>query len=304
MKKVFLTGAAGFIGRHTIPFLLDKGYEIHAVFDDVHPDSIKNDKLIWHQCNLLDAGQQEKIIASIKPTHLLHFAWYTVHRKYWTATENLNWVQASLDLFKNFAENNGKRAVSAGTCAEYDWSHGFCSEKNTPLKPATLYGACKNGLQEILTQYTRNSGVSFVWGRIFFLYGPYENSERLIPYVINSLLKNQIAQCSHGNQIRDFLHVEDVASAFTDLLESNVTEAVNIASGIQIKIKDLVYKIAQKLDKTSYIKLGEVPASENEPAVLYADVSRLKDEVGWKPKYDIDSGLEQTIEWWKKHLND
>ena len=117
-------------------------------------------------------------------------------------------------------------------------------------------------------------------------------------------MENQIAQCSHGNQIRDFLHVEDVASAFVALLESDVQGAVNIASGKPLALKEVIYKIAQKIGGVDRIQLGVIPSPADEPQTLTADVRRLTEEVKWQPEYDIDSGLEQTIEWWKKHLND
>ncbi len=303
VKKVLLTGAGGFIGRHSIPFLLKNDYEVHAVYNIAETDIAAHKNLFWHKCDLLNSAEQKYLLSKIKPTHLLHFAWYTAHGKYWTAIENLRWVQASLDLFVNFAENGGRRAVGAGTCAEYDWNYGYCSEEITPLKPSTLYGACKNSLQEMLSRYSKQAGISFAWGRIFFLYGHYEYPQRLVPYVICSLLKNQTAQCSHGNQIRDFLYVEDVASAFVALVENDVQGAVNIASGKPLALKEVIYKIAQKIGGVDRIQLGVIPSPADEPQTLTADVRRLTEEVKWQPEYDIDRGLEHTIGWWRKHLN-
>jgi len=303
MKKVLLTGASGFIGQHTIPFLIKKGYEVHAV-DIVKKPShiIKSKKLLWHECDLLNHKQQKVLFAEIKPTQLLHFAWYAVPGKYWTSYENLKWVQASLELAINFHQSGGERAIFAGTCAEYDWNYGYCSEEITPLKPATLYGACKNSLHEMLKHFSNQTKRSYAWGRIFFLYGPNEHPNRLISSIVCSLLKGKPARCSHGNQIRDFLYVEDVASAFVSLLESKVESAVNIASGVPVSIKEVVSKIAEKLGRSDLIRLGAIPVNSSEPPLLVADAGRLINEVGWKPKYDLDSGLEQTIQWWKEHL--
>ena len=190
----------------------------------------------------------------------------------------------------------------AGTCAEYDWQYGYCSEQVTPLAPATLYGTCKHSLQIVLDSFARQTGLSAAWGRIFFLYGPHEHPSRLISSVIVSLLKGEPARCSHGNQIRDFLYVEDVADAFTALLESDITGPVNVASGGPIALRDIIYKIAEKIDREDLIQLGVVPVSSHEPHLLVADVSRLTDEVGWMPKYNLDRGLEQTIAWWRSYL--
>jgi len=212
MKKVLVTGGNGFIGRHCLPLLLDQGYEVHIV--DLTFVEEKNSDVQWHKANLLDPGQVSRLMAQVQPTHLLHLAWYAVPGKFWTCVENFRWVQASLDLLQAFVSHGGHRVIMAGTCAEYDWKYGFCSEGMTPLLPATLYGACKHSLQVMMDAFSRQTGLSSAWGRVFFLYGPYEHSERLVSSVIRSVLKGDPALCSHGNQIRDFLHVEDVASAF------------------------------------------------------------------------------------------
>ena len=303
MKRVLLTGASGFIGQHTIPFLIKKGYEIHAIDISKKPlHIIKNKKLFWHKCDLQNYSQQKILFAKIKPTHLLHFAWYAVPGKYWTSLENIKWVQASLELAMNFHKSGGKRAVFAGTCAEYDWNYGYCSEGITPTNPQTLYGTCKNSLQQILAQFSKQTGISSAWGRIFFLYGPYEARTRLVPSVIISLLKDEPTRCTHGNQIRDFLHVEDVASAFVSLLQSNVEGPVNIASGQPVALKTIIYTIAELLKKRHLVKLGVLPTPENEPPFLVADVRKLNQQVGWKPKITLEAGLKSTIEWWKQGL--
>ncbi len=302
MKKVLLTGGSGFIGRHSIPFLLDKGYEVHAVFYEKEPNFIQNENLFWHQCNLLNFSDQKSLFAKVKPSHLLHFAWYAVPGKYWTSLENFRWVQASLEILRNFVEQGGIRALISGTSAEYDWSYGYCSERVTPIRPSTLYGTCKNCLHEMLRKFSAQIGLSYAWGRVFFLYGPHEYLERLVASFIYSLLKNKKAHCLHGNLIRDFLHVQDAASAFVSLMESDVTGPVNIASGNPITLKDIVNIIADKLNKRELVQFDESDSTLSEPKLLVADVKRLNREVGWTPIYDMDRGLEQTIDWWKNHI--
>lgn len=297
MKKVLLTGTSGFIGRHAVSELLNKNYEIHGLFNKTKP--IENKHVIYHNVDLFDYSQQQMLMREIEPTHLLHFAWYAVPGLYWNSLENFRWVQASLELLRLFRQYGGQRAVLAGTCAEYDWSFGYCSEAVTPIRPSTAYGTCKNSLQEMMAQFSKQTGLSSAWGRIFYLYGPFEDRSRLIPYVINSLLHNKNAKCTHGDQIRDFLYVQDVASAFCALLESEVTGPVNIASGKPVALKDVISTIADKLDRYDLIRLGDIPSQENDPPVLIADVKKLSEEVKWRPEYDLDTGLERTIEWWK-----
>jgi nucleoside-diphosphate-sugar epimerase len=297
MKRVLITGATGFIGQHCPPLLVARGYEVHAVSSR---KIIANESNIhWHQIDLLNFPQMAALIAEVQPSHLLHVAWYTVPGKYWTSTENLRWVQASIGLLQEFVRHGGQRVVMAGTCAEYDWRYGYCSEAVTPLAPTTLYGICKHSLQLMLAAFSRQAGLSTAWGRIFFLFGPHEHPDRLVAYVIRSLLRGEPARCSHGRQIRDFLHVQDVANAFVALLESGVSRPVNIASGQPVALRELIYEIAAKFNRDDLIQLGAVSTPPDEPPLLVADVRCLHDELGWTPKYDLDTGLEQTIDWWK-----
>ena len=293
MKKILVTGASGFIGRHCIPLLLDKGYEVHALYSKTKIPFAK--EVIHHQINLLDVSTLDPLIKKITPSHLLHLAWNATPGTYWTTEENSAWLQVSLQLIKCFNSHGGKRAVFAGTCAEYDWNDGFCSEEKTLLNPSTLYGKCKASLYQELQKQELN----FAWGRIFFLYGPNEHEKRLVPTVINSLLNNQIAKCSHATQQRDFLHVKDVADAFVTLLESSLQGAVNIGSGIDLPIKDITTKIGNILNRENLIEYAEKPAILTEPMILKPCTFRLFNELNWRPKINLDQGLTETIHWWK-----
>src|SRR5262249_16760441 len=122
--KVVVTGASGFIGRHSLPALVARGHEVHAMARR----ALQLPRLPAHVCDLLDPHATAALIARVRPTHLLHFAWYAVPGKYWTAPENLDWVAATLHLLRGFAASGGQRVVMAGTCAEYDWSHPTLSE--------------------------------------------------------------------------------------------------------------------------------------------------------------------------------
>ena len=127
----------------------------------------------------------------------------------------------------------------AGSCAEYDWSRvAVCHERSSPLADeagtATPYAACKIAMQRSLEEFGRAHGLSSAWGRIFFQYGPGEHRERLVASVIVNLLEGREARCTHGRQIRSFLHVEDAGAAFAALLASSVQGPVNVGSGERI----------------------------------------------------------------------
>ncbi len=298
IKRVLVTGATGFIGQHCLPLLIDRGYEVHAVSS--RPVTHDTNQIHWHHADLLDQRQASALMAEVRPSHLLHFAWYAVPGKYWTSPENLRWVQTSITLMHEFARYKGQRCVVGGTCAEYDWGYGYCSEGVTPLAPTTLYGICKHSLQLMLSAFSREAGLSAAWGRIFFPFGPHEHPERLVAHVISSLLRGEPAACTHGNQIRDLLYVEDVAAAIAALLDSHVSGPVNIASGTPVALRDVILKIGDLQGRPDLIQLGALPARKDDPPILVGDVRRLRDEVGWQPLYDLDQGLLTTLRWWQE----
>ncbi|MCL5038060.1 MAG: NAD(P)-dependent oxidoreductase [Chloroflexi bacterium] len=301
MKKVVVTGAGGFIGRQSLGLLLDRGFIVHAV--DIQPPVMKKQNLFWHSVDLHKPDEVEKFFKDVKPEYLLHFAWYAVPGKYWTSLENFRWVQSSIEILRRFHESGGRRAVFSGTCAEYDWNFGTCREYETPRNPVTVYGTCKHALQIMVDAYSKETGLSTAWGRVFFLYGPYEYPSRLIAFVIRSLLKGEAACCTHGGQQRDFLFVKDVAGAFVSLLESDVRGAVNISSGEPVALKDVLLKIGDKTGRPELINLGAIPPGSGEPDFLIGDNTRLRNEVGWSPEYGLDTGLEETVRWWKNEMS-
>jgi nucleoside-diphosphate-sugar epimerase len=302
MMRILVTGARGFIGAHVVRALGGRGHIVIA--------AVRNKKMVETQESQLgdvhfveldlndDAGVRSAI-HQIRPDVAIHLAWYTVPGKYWTAPVNLDCVSATLRFARVLAEAGCRRLLVTGSCAEYDWDHGFLSEECTPLRPRTLYGACKNALREILEMYCVEASMQFVWTRLFYLYGSGEAAERFVPSIILPLLQGQTAKCTSGEQIRDFLHVEDVAEAIVAVAASDFTGTVNIGSGQPVKIKTIVEAIAEILDCRERVVVGGIPDSPSEPPVLLADVRRLTRDVGWRPSHTLDEGLLLTVDWWR-----
>jgi nucleoside-diphosphate-sugar epimerase len=296
VKRLLLTGARGFIGRHVPRHLVARGFEVHAVERRSRGDTTKG--VVWHSADLLDAEAADALVAEVGASHLLHLAWYTEHGKFWEASDNLDWAAATLRLARSFHAAGGERLVAAGTCAEYDWKDDCCDE-DTPLRPSTLYGAAKDATRRLLEAYTRVVGLSFAWGRVFFPYGPGEHSERVIAATARAVLSGATIGCSSGNQVRDFVYVDDVASAFAALLESSGTGCFDIGSGEGTPLRTALLTLERLAGRHDVVRFGEAP-QRDEPASIVADARRLREEAGWRPRYGLREGLEQTLEWWSE----
>jgi nucleoside-diphosphate-sugar epimerase len=284
VSRVLVTGASGFIGSRVVPLLEARGHEVVAVASR-------------DECDLLAAGAAEELCARVRPQLLLHLAWYAEHGSFWTSPENLRWVDATLRLLRAFG---GRRAVVAGTCAEYLWgADDVLREHETPLEPATLYGAAKHGTHVVARALARQEDFELAWGRIFFLYGPGEHPGRLVSSVARGLLAGERVATTPGTQVRDFMHVDDVAAAFAALLDSEVAGAVNIASGEGVAVREVIELVARAAGRPELVDFGARELAAGEPASVVADIARLRDEVGFVPRTELAPGLAATVESWR-----
>ncbi len=297
MKRVLVTGAGGFIGRQTLDELIDRGFDVHATGRSLLPADTPA-RVCFHECDLMDSRATRDLLHRVRPTHLLHLAWYAKPGVFWTSLDNLRWVAASLELYLAFAETGGTRAVMAGTCAEYDWRHAQLDEVVTPLAPQTLYGRSKQALHSLLQEANRQTAVGLAWGRIFFVYGPHEAPGRLVSEVVTALLAGREAYCSEGTQERDFMHVRDVGRAFVALLDGEKTGPVNIASGECVSVRSVVSTLGALTEGEQLIRFGARRQADESPR-LAASVDILRGELGFLPAFTLADGLADTVQWWR-----
>ena len=274
--RVLLTGASGFVGRHVLAHLLSQGIDVIAV-GRTRPTGYSGEYI---EADLLQPLASADAVHAAGASHLLHLAWFAEHGQYWTSPLNLRWVDASLHLIEAFCRSGGVQVVVTGTCAEYDWSTGYCIEDASPLNPSTLYGASKDATRRLASHLCAAHGTAFAWGRIFLPYGPDEDARRLIPSLVRVFKGLDKPFGVNADAYRDLLHVDDVSAAITQLLLTNSTGNYNIASGQPTRISDLVRWMATATGKDPSIVLDLATERPNEPRILVGDNLKLK-RTGW-----------------------
>ncbi len=292
--RVLVTGGTGFIGRHAVRALRARGAEVHLL--SLHPARVPEIGIHVHVCDLHDHRAVTALLSTLKPESLLHLAWDVTPGTYVTSLDNLRWVQSTLALARAFVAFGGRRLVAAGSAAEYDWHAGVCDERTTPLAPASLYAASKVGLWHILERLCAQTGISFAWGRVFFMYGPDEAPERLVPLMVRAAQRGRALALRHPAQVRDYMHVADVGAAFAALLASEVTGAVNLASGSGTSLSVLAGLVGEAMRSVVAVEPG---AAVTDPyPVVEARTTRLREEVGFAPRFTLPDGIQDTCAWW------
>jgi UDP-glucuronate decarboxylase len=304
MTRVLVTGAGGFVGRWSLEPLRERGAEVHAVRGPAKagpyvPGPAEAGHHV-HHVDLHDRAAVDVLMRRVRPTHLLHLAWIATPGVYLTSLENPLWVQSSLQLIDAFRASGGQRIVLAGSVAEYDWTGGTCSERTTPCRPATLYAACKHAVFEVVERWSAQAGFGFAAGRLFWVYGPGEASERLVPSMIRAAEAQVPFTLRYPKQVRDYIHVSDAGSAFAALLASDAQGAVNIASGEGVALEHLGHIVGDAVGHGLRLEGAEERAVDPSPMVV-ADAARLRSDVGWTPRYRLEDGIRQTVAWWKAH---
>lgn len=294
--NVLLTGASGFIGAHVARTLLDKNHRLTIVALPDDPLARLTDlrtRIEVIRAPLEDAGAIHKAVLDLKPETCIHLAWYAVPGQYLHSSKNIVALRSSLSLYEALTVAGCRRIVGAGTCLEYDTDFGYLHEE-TPARPASLYAAAKLSCGLMGAQIAGASKTSFAWGRIFYPYGPKEDPRRLVPSAIESLSRGQSFDATDGSQIRDYIHVADVASAFCVLAENEADGIFNISSGVPVSVRQVLETLGGLLRHNDLLHFGVLPCRLGDPPFICGCNDRLK-SLGWRPSFSLAEGLADTI---------
>lgn len=288
--KVLLTGASGFLGRYVLRQLEERRVET-VVIGRSCPQEHAGEFI---ETDLLEAKDYAPLRRKAQGACLLHLAWYAEHGRYWSSPLNLQWVEATIRLVEAFCTGGGQKVVAAGTCAEYDWRCGYCREDTSPLNPTSMYGTAKDATRRLVSALCKLHEIPFAWGRIFVPYGQGEDSRRLIPGLIDVFRGQRVPFGVNANSYRDFIHADDVARGFLQLLLSDAEGSYNICSGKPTRIAEVVEIIANAFNGDPRLVLDMATARPGEPEILIGDNRKLK-ALGWQALHsitDIAAGCE------------
>jgi nucleoside-diphosphate-sugar epimerase len=275
--RIYVTGETGFIGSafcrlatargHTV-----RGFSRHARLASPPWDDIRD----------------------FAPEAFVHTAWITEPGKYLHSEVNRDFAQWSIALLRGVCALGTRRIVGVGTCIEYAPSSAPMNEAATPIAPTSPYAISKNEVRLAVEADIQQRGCSFAWARVFYPYGVGEHPRRLCSSIAKSLIDDREVVLNTPASIKDYIHVDDIASALLAIAESEYSGAVNVGSGTGVPIRDIAGMMASHIGKPHLVKESPTPAPDEYPYVV-ADTAVLR-SLGWAPQVPLQTGLAQLTE--------
>ena len=308
-KKVFITGAAGFIGSHLTKKLLQEGLEVAILKrEQSNVWRIKDvlDKIRVYNADLRDNYKISKIISDFGPDIVFHLAtYYAVGH---TSGEIVPMIESNVLGTVNLLEASKESAglfVNTSSSFVYKESASKLRE-NGPLSPFNLYALTKIQAEQACTFYAETYGLKAVTFRIFPPYGPGDHERRLVPYTINSLLNGDRPKMTTGNQRWDFIFVDDIVAAYLSSLSvsdlPNKHEVINVGTGIAVSVREVVMMIKDIIGCEIEPDWGVIPHRDNEIWSLFADTKKARMLLGWRSTTPLKTGLALTVKWFEEIL--
>lgn len=294
--KLLVTGVGGLIGSGVACAAFAAGMDVIACGRHVPTNMPNGMKCVG--VDLADADAAAALIDRVAPTHVIHAAWETRQPTYWNDPVNLDWVVATAAMAGAFVRVGGTRFLQVGSCAEYDWTGSL------PMRdgPATPYGKAKLAAFRAI-ETAAHDMFAAVEARIFWVYGPGENTSRFIPMLCRSYAAGVTPDLGSGQQRRDLVHIDDAARALLMLLADTApTGVVDIGTGIGTPLAGVAAMIAA-LAGVRETGLGRIPDRPGDPDALLADPTAMR-STGWVPRVALHDGLKHVFTGWQETMSD
>ena len=274
--KVLVTGATGFVGQQVIPFLLERGHTVTAVARN----AAKAQGFTWYPVTRFIAGDihnsGDDLVDMIgRQDAVLHLAWPGLphYKDLFHFERNL---PAAYRFLKSLVVHDTEHLLVTGTCLEYGMKEGCLSEE-TPADPSNPYALAKDTLRKFLEELNKVNSFKLQWARLFYLYGPGQNPNSLIAQLDNAInMGEKTFNMSGGEQVRDYLPVEEAARRLVMLLEHPECEGiVNICSGSPISVLKLAEQYIEKKKAQIKLNLGYYPYPDYEPMAFWGSSDKF-----------------------------
>lgn len=285
--RIFVTGGTGIVGRAVVPVLRARGHEVLVLTRRPREDDDEG----YCQGDLSDAAALGGLLNRFAPDAALHLGWEGIPD--YSLTQTLRNLDYSINFFTSAAEAGCKTIMSTGSCWEYTARNGQLAE-DAPLSGAEPFHAAKNALRFVGEAVAATHGAKFFWMRLFFVYGPGQRPQSLLPQLIESIREGKPPQLRAPHNRHDFIYVDDVARALADVLEQRPADTVyNVGSGHPTAVADVISAVHRLLDTPPAAPItagGGAPSQD-----FWADITRLERDTGWRPMFNIDAGLRATL---------
>lgn len=295
--RVLVTGPTGFVGKHVVRALSNRGHELGLLVRDAgKADALKAPDSVLLEGDLDGAQSLKGLLKDFAPQACVHLAWEGIP-DYSAAVSKRN-LDRSLHLADLLAaETPCKKIVVSGSCFEYGKTRGVCAESD-PVQTASYIAWAKQALYNYLTLLGGKSSLRTVWFRFFYVYGPGQRSDSLIPTIVRSLMKGEMPDVRNPYNANDFVYIEDVAEAIRLGVEKDPDSGVyNLGSGRATSILDVCRLIERELPgRGEFSERLSARRPAEEPAGFWADISKAKKVLGWEPKRSLPEGIRRYVD--------
>ena len=308
-KTILVTGGAGFIGANLVRKLISfSGFKVFIIEKkDANLWRLKGitDKIIIKYVDLEDQGGLSKAINDIKPDVVFHLASYGVYPSFQSDLRKMVRVniEGTLNLINSLKGHSILSFIYTGTYFEYKEKKSKIDE-NDIIEPLIFYAITKFTAELFLKKFAKEENIPVVDLRLFTPYGCYEDSQRLIPYIILNALKNEKIELVSPDNTRDFIFIEDVVNLFLKIAKNSHNykgEIFNVGSGEQYSVKEVVNIIEKKLGKKLNVKYGFRASYYKKDMKALANNAKAKNTFNWQIENNLESGISKTIDWFKKN---